>query len=695
MRSAVRSGERLGPTTPAAVVWLGQGPARDPALTGAKASALTVAAAVGMPVLPGFVLTTAYDHASSAHREEAFGAWAQLSQGGELSLAVRSSSTIEDGATTSMAGLFTSVLDVRGWGPFQEAVGTVLSSANVVPLVDGGGNAPMAVLVQPYLRAVSGGVTFGLDPVSGRGDRLFVSASELGPAALVGGTVDGSNYVLTRHGRLVDGPHGPAILDRRQRRELARNARAAERAFGGPQDVEWAFDSEGAFHLLQSRPVTAGGGDARTGPLLGTGPVAETFPEALSPLEQDLWAEPLRDALRHSLALAGTAPRRRLASSPVLAVVGGRLAVDLAVVPDGTAPRSAATRLDPRPGVRKLLAAWRVGRLRSALPVLARDLVARADADLLAVDELDRMTGSELLDLLDSSRQALTALHGHEVLVGWLVDAASARVTAASSAMELLAAGRAEGLSDDEIVQRDPGVLALVPPRIGGRTVLPPTPEATLAHLPAASVADDDPALLREALRLRARWAQELTARAAWELGQRLAEGGVLEAAHQVGWLRADELRAAVRTGAVPPDLDGRRQQETAPLPARFRVTGSGTVVAAVHRRRRGRPGGAAGAGGGRGMGVVYGGAGVPPQGAVLVVRSLDPRLASVLPRLGALVAETGSPLSHLAILAREVGVPTVVGVVDATARFPAGALVLVDGSTGEVSLVDHHIGAA
>ena len=164
MRSAVRSGERLGPTTPAAVVWLGQGPARDPALTGAKASALTVAAAVGMPVLPGFVLTTAYDHASSAHREEAFGAWAQLSRGGELSLAVRSSSTIEDGATTSMAGLFTSVLDVRGWGPFQEAVGTVLSSANVVPLVDGGGNAPMAVLVQPYLRAVSGGVTASRPP---------------------------------------------------------------------------------------------------------------------------------------------------------------------------------------------------------------------------------------------------------------------------------------------------------------------------------------------------------------------------------------------------------------------------------------------------------------------------------------------------------------------------------------------------
>ena len=73
----------------------------------------------------------------------------------------------------------------------------------------------------------------------------------------------------------------------------------------------------------------------------------------------------------------------------------------------------------------------------------------------------------------------------------------------------------------------------------------------------------------------------------------------------------------------------------------------------------------------------------------MLVVRTLDPGLAGVLPTLGGLVAETGSVLSHLAILAREYGVPTVVGFAGATERFQPGSWVLVDGSTGEVSTVD------
>ena len=74
--------------------------------------------------------------------------------------------------------------------------------------------------------------------------------------------------------------------------------------------------------------------------------------------------------------------------------------------------------------------------------------------------------------------------------------------------------------------------------------------------------------------------------------------------------------------------------------------------------------------------------------GAVLVVRTLDPSLAPMLPGLRGLVAETGSVLSHLAILARELGVPTVVGVEDAVRRFGPGTEVVVDGSTGEVSVV-------
>jgi pyruvate,water dikinase len=70
------------------------------------------------------------------------------------------------------------------------------------------------------------------------------------------------------------------------------------------------------------------------------------------------------------------------------------------------------------------------------------------------------------------------------------------------------------------------------------------------------------------------------------------------------------------------------------------------------------------------------------------VVRTLDPALAPQIEHLGALVAETGSVLSHLAILAREMGVPTVVGVAGATDDFPPGTVLEVDGGTGAVTVV-------
>ena len=70
----------------------------------------------------------------------------------------------------------------------------------------------------------------------------------------------------------------------------------------------------------------------------------------------------------------------------------------------------------------------------------------------------------------------------------------------------------------------------------------------------------------------------------------------------------------------------------------------------------------------------------------MLVVRHLEPALAPALEQVDGLVAETGSALSHLAILAREAGVPVVAGVDRALERFPEGTTVLVDGTTGEVS---------
>jgi phosphohistidine swiveling domain-containing protein len=688
-----------------AVVPLNAVAALDPDLAGAKAASLAQALRADLPVLPGWVVTTAAFAGGSALPVDAElrAAWSAASANGTRAVVVRSSSTVEDGRTSSMAGMFTSVLDVADWPSFRQAVDTVLESAKVVALADAGAydraRAAMAVLIQPQLRPTVGGVLFGIDPVSGRTDHVVVSASEAGPAAIVGGLVDGTRYVLSRH-RVVDGPEdGP--LSTAQLARLRALAHRAAHVFGGPQDVEWAFGPDGRLWLLQSRPVTAAGPAAGTGPTLGPGPVAETFPQPLLPLEEDLWVEPLRAGLRAALALAGTTPKRRLTASPVVTTIAGRVAADLDLLAGGVdESASLLRRLDPRPPLRRLVAAWRVGRLRAALPSLAGDLVARVDADLLAVGALEGLTDAELLSLLRRSDQGLTALHGHEVLLGWLVSPdAPLSATAASVALRSLAAGRAAGMDDDEIVRRHPGVLALVPPAIAPAVVLPPSAETVAVAGADLDIDVDDAAVLREALRLRARWVQELTARSAWELGERLVARGAVAQAGDVRWWRLPELVDAVRTGTLPAGATARATtRPAAPLPARFRLSTDGTVVPARHRtssRRKGAGPAGTAAGGGRGSGPVHGGDGPPGPGAVLVVRTLDPDLAPLLPRLGGLVAETGSFLSHLAILAREFGVPTVVGVDDAIARFPAGSTVVVDGTTGEVSLVSGHASGA
>jgi rifampicin phosphotransferase len=55
---------------------------------------------------------------------------------------------------------------------------------------------------------------------------------------------------------------------------------------------------------------------------------------------------------------------------------------------------------------------------------------------------------------------------------------------------------------------------------------------------------------------------------------------------------------------------------------------------------------------------------------------------------LGAIVTDSGGLLSHAAIVAREYGIPSVVGTREATAIIPEGARVRVDGSAGEVAVM-------
>ena len=73
-------------------------------------------------------------------------------------------------------------------------------------------------------------------------------------------------------------------------------------------------------------------------------------------------------------------------------------------------------------------------------------------------------------------------------------------------------------------------------------------------------------------------------------------------------------------------------------------------------------------------------------KGEIIVAHATDPGWIYLLTTCGGLVVERGSVLSHTAIIGRELGIPTVVGVADATARIPDNSEVAIDGATGVVT---------
>jgi phosphohistidine swiveling domain-containing protein len=80
------------------------------------------------------------------------------------------------------------------------------------------------------------------------------------------------------------------------------------------------------------------------------------------------------------------------------------------------------------------------------------------------------------------------------------------------------------------------------------------------------------------------------------------------------------------------------------------------------------------------------------PQGArlklgeILVAPSTDPGWTPLFLTAGGLVMEMGGMMSHGAVVAREYGIPAVVGVAGATERIATGEEITVDGSAGVVS---------
>jgi phosphoenolpyruvate synthase/pyruvate phosphate dikinase len=75
--------------------------------------------------------------------------------------------------------------------------------------------------------------------------------------------------------------------------------------------------------------------------------------------------------------------------------------------------------------------------------------------------------------------------------------------------------------------------------------------------------------------------------------------------------------------------------------------------------------------------------------GEILVAVTTNVGWTPIFPRAGAVVTDVGAPLSHAAIVARELGIPAVVGCVDATTRLRTGDRVRVDGGLGVVEILE------
>ena len=75
-------------------------------------------------------------------------------------------------------------------------------------------------------------------------------------------------------------------------------------------------------------------------------------------------------------------------------------------------------------------------------------------------------------------------------------------------------------------------------------------------------------------------------------------------------------------------------------------------------------------------------------DGEILVTVATNIGWTLVFPRVSAVVTDIGAPLSHAAIVAREFGIPAVVGCGNATSVLKTGDIVEVDGAAGTVTKI-------
>lgn len=189
----------------------------------------------GFPVPGGFAVThevLAEPEISPKHRRLIEKAWKRINA---QKVAVRSSGLNEDGADKSYAGVFESKLEVP-WDQFFEALEEVRQSLSSSRAAAYSGREELGgIVVQKMVDAEYAGVVFTEHPATS-GSMMIEMVSGLGES-LVSGQATPESYQYGRYTKRLLSPKRPPI----DLEPLIALTHKAEEHFGRPQDIEWAY----------------------------------------------------------------------------------------------------------------------------------------------------------------------------------------------------------------------------------------------------------------------------------------------------------------------------------------------------------------------------------------------------------------------------------------------------------------------
>ncbi len=642
---------------------------------------------------------------------------------------VRSSASVEDSRKTAAPGVFSSVRDVAAGPALFAAVRSVLESGRAPAarafLAAHGLDATalhMAVVVQEQVSGVAAGVIYTRSPDSPDSATQLLevqhSTSRGEPTGVGRDTgLRRAAQIRREDGAIVWADPG-FPLDAEQTAAIGRAALAAEGAIGADlgADVEWVLDRDGVW-VVQARPQLFGSrATAARAPLRSSLAFSRAAPEITWRWDATHNPEPLSPA---QAGLVRRVDDARLAPFRMRVVEGYLYTAETPAVMEAKLELRAEelrARFDEeiRPSI------------EHALADVESDPAPDLGPALAVYDRVYYTYASVLAPLLSRARRALPELLARE-LGDDRSDAIAVELlaSAAEAALDRLIARTASGAMPIEKLEEIAGPLSpiwdVATPTFGE------TPEvlerAVERHRTARSSDQTATLSARVRSRLRPRAARRFDealelSRVARELGevddllfgraQAIVRRALLARASR--WALQDRsdvffvrLSRVVRSAdqGLRPDPDethrlaeeGRRTQRARrrlAMPLSFR---DGAPLAATHQHARSTD-----CWQGRGLGPRVRGTvlradelsdreGVPTD-AVLVAPTVTPAMALLIGGVRCIVTEHGGLLDHGAALARELGIPCVVGCTGVWTHLETGDRVWVDGEAGVVARI-------